>query len=69
MSKCYDVECSKGNYAAYVKKNMPHNIHYTLLFLSYISITHYYLRFNRRLPLTLLKLCGIINLSKDWVAA
>ena len=23
MSKCYDVECSKGNYAAYVKKNMP----------------------------------------------
>jgi len=25
MSRCWDGGCSKVNYAAYVKKNMPHN--------------------------------------------
>jgi len=25
MSRCCDGACSKGNYAAHVKKNMPHN--------------------------------------------
>jgi hypothetical protein len=27
MSPCCDGACSKGNYAAYVRKNMPHRIY------------------------------------------
>ena len=34
MNKYYDQKCSKGNYAAYVKKNMPQKFHCTRLNLS-----------------------------------
>lgn len=62
MSKYYYVGCCKCNYAAYVKKNMPHNIHYQLFYISYIPLICYQSRISYKFTLTLSKLCGIINL-------
>jgi hypothetical protein len=63
MSRCCDGGCSKVNYAAYVKKNMPHCIRIDSDIDSiYIYKTLFY---SKRLHITLDggKLCGIIILS------
>jgi len=51
MSPCCDGGCSKVNYAAYVKKNMPHNIYCIRLFLTYVSIKCCLI--NKKLEITL----------------
>jgi hypothetical protein len=35
MSRCWDGWCSKDNYAAYVRKNVPYKDYSIILFLTY----------------------------------